>query len=187
MPNNSQSHNCAVPCSSQDCNISPFRTNSGGGAGEDLKLRIDEPISTPAGDRSRSNTRSLNASRDLILFFGRLALPEISIFGGAGCYTLKVLKVGRVTRPPFSLSIHLVPNNFTTLVVKGWGGLLSRHFRNGFGRRRDGSRRGRWAGRRGRFLWLWSDPSRQSPVSGGRAGEREFQWAIGFFPPELKS
>jgi hypothetical protein len=45
----------------------------------------------PAGDRSRSNPRSLNASRDLILFFGRLALPEISIFGG-GVIPLKCLK-----------------------------------------------------------------------------------------------
>jgi len=104
-----------------------------------------------------------------------------SLLGGAGCYTLKVSKVSRVARSPFPFSIYFVPNNFPTLVVKGWGcfqlGRIGACFRRG----RHRSRGRRRAGRSRRYLWLWGDPSRQSPVSDRRNRESELHGAVGSF------
>jgi hypothetical protein len=103
-----------------------------------------------------------------------------SLLGGAGCYTLKMSKVSRVARSPFPFSIYFVPNNFTTLVVKGWGFQLGR-IGSCFRRGRHRSRGRRWGGRSRRYLWLWGDPSRQSPVSDRRNRESELHGAVGSF------
>src|SRR5271165_6785927 len=85
-------------------------------------------------------------------------LPEISLLGEVGSWTLVV---GRVARPPFPLSIHFVPNNFATLVVKGWSCFRLGRLRSCFRRGRYRSRGRRWAGRSRRLLCLWGDPSRE--------------------------
>jgi len=104
--------------------------------------------------------------------------PDISVLGKAGCYTLKV---GRVTRPPFPLPIHLVPYNLTILVVKGRDYFAPGRLRSGFRRGRYGTRRGRSARRRKRSRWLRGHPSQQSPVSDRRNRESELHRAIESF------
>jgi hypothetical protein len=103
---------------------------------------------------------------------------EISVPGEAGSWALVV---GRVTRPPFPLSIHFVPNNLTSLVVKGRGCFQLGCIGSCFRRARYRSRGRRWAGRSRRDLWLWGDPSRQGPVSDRRNRESELHGAVGSF------
>ena len=103
---------------------------------------------------------------------------ECSVLGQVWWHTLKV---GRITRPPFPFSIHLVPNNLAAPVVERWNGFPPRRLFSGFNRARCGTRRGQRMRRRNRFLLLRGHPSRQSPVRNRRNGESELHRAIRFF------
>jgi hypothetical protein len=93
--------------------------------------------------------------------------PERLLLGEPG---FQSLEVARVAWSPFPFSIHFMPNDLATPIVKGWvlllgcvstGSLLSDLGRGGdLGRGRDRSWRWRGAGRKRRFHLASSDPSR---------------------------